>query len=283
MKIEGKKSDLGGGLTIHRILPNQKKRMVGPFCFFDHMGPVIAGPEQNTDVRPHPHIGLSTLTYLFEGRIAHRDSLGSNAVIEPGAANWMTAGRGISHSERTPSSDRSSTRHLHGLQFWVALPIEKEECDPSFKHYSQELIPSTENEERKISVIAGDAFGLSSPVETSSPLLFTVIEAKKDFTFSLPSSHFELAIYMVNGFAKLQNEELQDHQLLVLENLSPIEVRAGSRFALFGGETMPEGRHIWWNLVSSSKEKIEAAKRQWIEGKFPMVPGEVEFIPVPEF
>ncbi len=173
IKIEGKKHDLGGGMIIHRILPDKKKRMVGPFCFLDHMGPIVITANQNTDVRPHPHIGLSTLTYLFEGNLVHRDSVGSVATIAPGEVNWMTAGRGISHSERTPDQDKTRERALHGLQFWVALPDGQEDIAPSFCHYTKDQIPVHENELRKITLIAGEAFELKSPVKTSSPLVFT--------------------------------------------------------------------------------------------------------------
>jgi redox-sensitive bicupin YhaK (pirin superfamily) len=284
IQIIGKKSDLGGGMFIQRILPNVKKRMVGPFCFLDHMGPIMTEPGANTDVRPHPHIGLSTLTYLFEGRMVHRDSLGSVVEIEPGEVNWMTAGKGISHSERAPENEKGKPRRLHGLQFWVALPDGKEEIDPSFRHYNKNQIPFHENDERQITLVAGQGFGLESQVETSSPLIFANLYAKKDFKFELSMANFELAILVIKGSAQSENLEILENQMLVFEQGVPVkmDISKDCHFVLIGGEPFKTERHIWWNLVSSSREKIEEAKRRWKNGSFPMVPGETEFIPLPE-
>jgi hypothetical protein len=284
-RFNGKEHDLGGGMIVRRVLPQRLKRKVGPFVFLDHMGPVEIAPEQNTDVRPHPHIGLSTLTYLFSGRLMHRDSLGTVSLIEPGGVNWMTAGRGISHSERAHQSDREHVHPLHGLQFWIALPDEKEDCDPSFQHYHRELIPKNQNKERELAVIAGEGFGLKSPVKVSSPLIFAEVKAHKKFILNLAEfKNFELAIYMVTGTARSQGEELEPLQMMFFEKnqVETIEVDTGAHLVVIGGEPMLTERHMWWNLVSSSLEKIERAKRQWKDGTFPMVPGETEFIPLPE-
>lgn len=284
IKIESKKGDLGGGMIVKRILPSKNKRMVGPFCFFDHMGPIDIQPNQNTDVRPHPHIGLSTLTYLFEGRMVHRDSLGYTVEIEPGEVNWMTAGSAISHSERAHDEDRSKQRRLHGLQFWIALPDGDEEIDPSFQHYDKDEIPTEENEDRRLFLVAGQAFGMQSPVMTSSPLLLADIYGKKDFNFRYPTADSELALYVVNGSAKVGEDELSESQMMVFEQNTfiDVEIKAGTHFILLGGQAFNTPRFIWWNLVSSSREKIEEAKAKWKAGTFPMVPGETEFIPLPE-
>lgn len=284
IKIDGKKSDLGGGMFVQRILPDRKKRMVGPFCFLDRMGPITIAANRNTDVRPHPHIGLSTLTYLFAGRMIHRDSLGITAQIEPGGVNWMTAGRGISHSERAHEGDHDTSRHLHGLQFWVALPDGQEEIAPSFQHYDKSQIPEHENDERCITLVAGEGFGLKSPLAISSPLVFANITAKKDFSFDFKASDFEFAILLLNGSAKIAGMDLQENQMLAFDKgpLPIVQVKQGTHLILIGGEPFSTPRHIWWNLVSSSQEKIEAAKLQWKNGTFPKVPGETEFIPLPE-
>ena len=284
IKIEGRKNDLGGGMIVYRFLPSGKKRMVGPFCFLDRMGPFVTAPNQNTDVRPHPHIGLSTLTYLFEGRMAHRDSLGTVAEIQPGEVNWMTAGRGISHSERAPENERGKVRQLHGLQFWVALPDGKEEVEPSFQHYQKTQIPFHENEECKISLVAGEGFGLQSPVATSSPLILADICAKKDFIFDFTSPGYELALLILHGSVKFGETDLLENQMLIFDKaiLPSLQVNRETHMVLIGGEPFSTPRHIWWNLVSSSQDRIEIAKQEWKNGAFPMVPGETEFIPLPE-
>lgn len=269
---------------MQRLLPDRQKRMVGPFCFLDRMGPITIQPNQNTDVRPHPHIGLSTLTYLFEGRMVHRDSLGTTVEIAPGEVNWMTAGNGISHSERAPEHERNIARRLHGLQCWIALPDGQEEIAPSFQHYDKKQIPVHENDERHISLVAGEGFGLKSPVVITSPLIFADIKANKDFSFHFENSSFELAVFLIGGTAKVGDVELVEDQMLVFEKnaLPIIFVRQGARLILIGGEPFSTKRFIWWNFVSSSREKIEEAKKRWNKGDFPMVPGETEFIPLPE-
>lgn len=281
IKIEGRKTDLGDGMTVQRILPYRSKRMIGPFCFLDHMGPVTINPHQNTDVRPHPHIGLSTLTYLFEGHIIHRDSLGTVATIVPGEVNWMTAGKGISHSERSVPSELHQSRKLEGLQFWVALPDGQEDIDPSFSHYEKNQIPFHENETRKITVVAGEALNMKSPVITSSPLIFMIIEAYEDFNFEFSIRSFELAAYVANGEI---NNEIKTNQMLVFDENTKlsINIKKNSKIVIIGGPAFVTPRHMWWNFVSSSKEKIEIAKSQWKQGLFPAVPGETERIPLPE-
>jgi hypothetical protein len=284
LKIDGKIHDLGGGMMVRRVLPFAKKRMVGPFTFFDHMGPFQTRPGQDTDVRPHPHIGLSTLTYLFEGRIVHRDSLGTKAIIQPGEVNWMTAGSGISHSERSHEDDRGKVRTLHGLQFWVALPDGKEEVDPSFQHYEYAEIPRKKSDSIEISVVAGEAFGLKSPVLTSSPLFLADIKVRKDQEISLDLPDFEIAVYVIEGRVLAGSQSIDQYQMGVWEpkTMPVVKATEGSRFILLGGEAFTTPRHIWWNLVSSSREKIEETKMKWKDGTFPMVPGETERIPLPE-
>lgn len=285
LHLEGKPHDLGGGMIVRRVLPQVLKRMLGPFVFFDHMGPLTASAEQKTDVRPHPHIGLSTLTYLFKGRIVHHDSLGSKAEIEPGGVNWMIAGNGISHSERAHEDDKHAPRDMHGLQLWIALPDELEDCDPSFQHYGRDSIPRDKNDQREIAVIAGTAFGLTSAVSVTSPLVMAEIKTFQSTTipFDFPKE-FEIGIYMMSGRAKVTDQDVGPLQMLILErcNSGVLEVTADAHFVILGGKPFTTGRHIWWNLVSSSLDKIEAAKKKWRDGTFPMVPGETEFIPLPE-
>ncbi|OYZ21020.1 MAG: hypothetical protein B7Y39_10070 [Bdellovibrio sp. 28-41-41] len=284
IQVIGTEHNLGGGLIVRRILPNRRKRMVGPFTFLDHMGPVTAAPNQNTDVRPHPHIGLSTLTYLFDGKMFHRDSIGSEQLIVPGEVNWMTAGKGISHSERTPSSLKNMSRNLHGLQFWVALPDGKEEIDPHFEHYKQDEIPIVEDDEKRINLVCGEAFGVKSPVRTTSPLIFADVVAKRNHMIKLFSPKFEFAVYMITGDAEVDGEKLSSQSMFAFDQGSStrLNIKEGSKFVIIGGEPFQTSRHIWWNLVSSSREKIEEAKQSWKDGTFPMVPGETEFIPLPE-
>ncbi len=282
--IIGKQHDLGGGLIVNRVLPDRKKRMVGPFTFLDHMGPLTTNPGQETDVRPHPHIGLSTLTYLFDGRIVHRDSLGSVVEINPGEVNWMTAGKGITHSERAPDSEKGLARRLHGLQIWIALPIESEDCEPSFNHYKNVVIPKKDTDQCAISVIAGEAFGLKSPVVVSSPLVFVEIKTKKQFDLKLHIPGFELALYLIKGTATTESQSVSESEMITTEPGQELNasIEAGAHVVVLGGAPIGE-RFIWWNLVSSSKEKIELAKKDWANGKFPKVPSETEFIPLPNY
>lgn len=279
--IEARGRDLG--IPVKRILPAVKRRMVGPFIFLDHMGPAHLRPEvDHLDVRPHPHIGLSTLTYLFSGSLMHRDSLGVQQLIVPGEVNWMTAGKGISHSEREPSSSRHEEREIHGLQFWVALPKDKEDIDPSFFHYKG--IPEEVTASSRVVVVAGARNGKESPLAAHSPMTFQVVEAKSEGSFDFDAPNFELAVYVVEGSVAIEETTVKATELAVLKRGAPLRLRhtKDARFAVIGGVPFPEPRHIWWNLVSSDPRKIETAKKAWTEGTFPMVPGDHEKIPLPE-
>ena len=285
LKLVGKPQDLGGGMTVTRIFPQAQKRMVGPFVFFDHMGPVEIGAGQNTDVRPHPHIGLSTLTYLLEGRMVHRDSLGSNVTIVPGDVNWMTAGNGIVHSERAHPDDRQLTRRLQGFQLWVALPDAQEDCAPGFSHTDRADVPRMTMPSHELTVVAGTAFGLTSPVRISSPLILVNILSKPGGgSLALDFGSFELGIYLLSGALEVDGQALQPGEMLILDPhiTARIEFSAQTHFIILGGEPFTTPRHLWWNMVSTSREKIELARLRWKNGTFPKVPGETEFIPAPD-
>lgn len=285
LKLIGKPHDLGGGMTVTRIIPQAKKRMIGPFIFFDHMGPVDIAPGQKIDVRPHPHIGLSTFTYLLEGRMVHKDSIGSDVTIKPGDVNWMTAGRGISHSERGHPDDRNIPHRLHGLQLWVALPDELEDAQPGFDHYDSSEIPRIETATHQLSVVAGQAFGLKSKVKTSSPLILAEIKSKSAYGFiDLDFPGFEIGIYVIAGQVQVVEQTIDVHEMLTLpvNSKTRLEFDDRAHFIILGGEPFQSPRFIWWNLVSSSREKIEVAKAKWKDGTFPTVPGDNEFIPAPD-
>ncbi len=279
--LEPVEKDLGG-FSVRRLLPATAVRAVGPFVFFDHLGPAWFEPGKGIDVRPHPHIGLATITYLFEGEILHRDSLGSVQPIRPKAINWMTAGRGIAHSERTPPEVRSAGHTVHALQLWVALPAEDEESDPAFFHYDKTELPETTDAERSIRVMIGEAFGLTSPVRTWSRTLYVEVNLKAGAKIVLPENVEEKAVYLVAGALQSGETPLPRHSMVIFDNSPGIEIVAGedSRLVIIGGAPLGK-RTIWWNLVSSRKELIEQAKRDWQEGAFPKVPGETEFIPLP--
>jgi redox-sensitive bicupin YhaK (pirin superfamily) len=283
LAIEGRPRDLGG-FQVERLLPARERRMVGPFIFLDHMGPARFDPGQGADVRPHPHIGLATVTYLFDGAFLHRDSLGSEQLIEPGAVNWMTAGRGIVHSERTPAQDRSSGSRLHGLQSWVALPRNAEEVAPSFQHRGQDVLPEIDRNGVRMRLIAGSAYGEASPVETLSPLFYLDVTVPRGGVFTLPPDYTDRAVYPLDGDVTADGVLCSARNLAVLRTGNEVEIAAHDavRLMILGGEPLDGERFIWWNLVSSSRERIEAAKRDWAEGRFPKVPGdETEFIPLP--
>lgn len=284
LQLESKSHDLGGGMIVRRILPQIKKRMIGPICFLDHMGPVNVEPNQNIDVRPHPHIGLSTLTYLFEGQQVHRDSLGNVVTILPGEVNWMKAGAGIVHSERSVESDRSISRRVHGLQFWIALPDDQENDAPAFWHYDRDVIPTLENKNYKMTVVAGTLFGTSSPVQTTSSMLFAEFEAKENFDLNFKIANFELAIYVIEGSVFSQTQQMSATQMITFEpdEALNVQVQKQTKFIVIGGEPLSTPRHMWWNFVATSKEKIEIAKEQWRADLFPKVPNENEMIPLPE-
>ena len=281
--IEPRPRDLGG-FEVRRVLPSARRRSVGPFVFFDQMGPAELAPGSGIDVRPHPHIGLATVTYLFAGTIVHRDSLGSVRSIEPGAVNWMTAGRGIVHSERSDNELRKSRQNLYGIQIWVALPKRHEEVDPDFTHYAAESLPVIEGEGKTVRVIAGSAFDKASPVKTLSKLFYADAICGPGASLVIDSEHEERALYLLEGTVEIAGEAFQPGRLLVFSPPDRITVKAlsVSRMLLFGGEPLDGPRHLWWNFVSSSPERIEQAKADWKAGRFASVPGDPEFIPLPE-
>ncbi len=285
--IESKWRELIDDFKVRRVLPSVKRRMVGAFIFLDQMGPEILKDGKRLDVAPHPHIGLATVTYLFQGELIHRDSLGITQLIRPGEVNWMNAGRGIAHSERTPIEARKSGAQLFGIQTWVALPIEKEESDPAFSHHAEDELPVIEGEGKIVRLIAGSLYGKQSPVKTASALFYADAQIEKGARLSVPKEHTERAIYIVEGTIKiLPNEEIYNAgQLLVLKPFEEIILTADSlnaRLMLLGGEPL-EKRHIWWNFVSSSRERIEQAKEDWKNRKFAPVIDETEFIPLPAY
>jgi hypothetical protein len=274
-----------GGFFIRRALPHVDRRMVGPFIFFDHIGPAVFRSGQGVDVRPHPHIGLATVTFLFEGEITHRDNLGYNAAIRPGAVNWMTAGRGIVHSERTAPELRSGGEHLHGLQCWVALPLSDEEMAPSFEHYGEEALPTMSGEGKSVRVITGKAFGLSSPVKTRWDTIFAEVTLEPGTKMPLDADYEERAIYVVEGEIDVGGDRFGKDRLLVFRPNDRITVTAvtAARIVILGGAAMDGPRHIWWNFVSSSEERINQAKADWKLGRWAPVPGDTsEFIPLPD-
>jgi len=274
-----------GDFEVRRALPSVKKQMIGPFIFFDQFGPTKLGAGQGIDVRPHPHIGLSTVSWLFEGQILHRDSLGMEQAINPGAVNWMQAGRGIVHSERTAPGQRPVEKNLYGIQTWVALPTDKEEDAPGFWHHASDELPVISDGGTMLRVIAGKMFGEASPVQTSSDMFYGEAIMHPGASMPLPPVHEERAIYVVAGQIRIAGDLFEGGQLLVLRAGDPITIVATkiSRIMLLGGEPMDGPRHIWWNFVSSSKERIEQAKEEWRSGRFDIVPGdEEEFIPLPD-
>lgn len=282
--IEEKAANIGNFL-VGRLLPFRQKRHVGPFVFIDHMGPASLKDYQNLDVPPHPHIGLSTLTYLFEGSITHRDSLGSDTEITPGAVNWMTAGRGVVHSERTPGYLRHSDKSLHGLQIWVALPKALEQIEPSFAHIESHHIPEWEQDGVIFKLIAGEAFGKKSPVPVYSPLYMLEIKSTAVATINIGDDLFgESGLYILQGGIESDGFEYGPRQLLIARDskLCSFTVQAGTTVYIFGGEAFPEEHFIYWNFVSSDRQRIEQAKKDWLEQKFPPVPGETDFVPLPQ-
>jgi redox-sensitive bicupin YhaK (pirin superfamily) len=274
-----------GGFQVHRALPSARSRMVGPFIFFDHFGPAVFKAGDGVDVRPHPHIGLATVTYLFDGEIVHRDSLGSAMPIRPGAVNWMTAGHGIVHSERTAADRRDGGEPLHGLQLWVALPVKDEERPPAFVHTAAADIPELREDGLRLRVVAGALAGLRSPVVTSWDTVFAEAHLKAGAVLPLGAEYEERAVYVIAGEIEIAGDRHAPERLLVLKPGDRIEVKAVSdaHVVVVGGAAMDGPRHIWWNFVSSRKERIEAAKADWKSGRFDIVPGDTaEFIPLPE-
>ncbi|HTH34123.1 MAG TPA: pirin family protein [Xanthobacteraceae bacterium] len=274
-----------GGFQVHRALPSGSSRMVGPFIFFDHFGPAVFKTGDGIDVRPHPHIGLATVTYLFDGEIVHRDSLGTAMPIRPGAVNWMTSGRGIVHSERTAADHRDGGEPLHGLQLWVALPMKDEEIAPAFAHTATADIPELRENGMTLRVVAGALHCMRSPVVTAWDTVFAEVRLKAGSTFPLDAAYEERAVYVLAGEIAIGSDKHGPERLLVLKPGDRVAIKAASdaHFVVVGGAAMDGPRHIWWNFVSSRKERIEAAKADWKAGRFDIVPGDTtEFIPLPE-
>jgi redox-sensitive bicupin YhaK (pirin superfamily) len=282
--IDSRQRDLGG-FVVRRVLPAGVPPMVGPFIFFDHMGPTRFAPGYGIDVRPHPHIALATVTYLFSGSLEHRDSLGTVQEILPGDVNWMSAGRGIAHSERTPQAARASGSHVHGIQSWVALPDGHEDGEPAFVHYAAATLPTRVGDGVDLAIIAGEAFGLRSPVVTLWPTLYVHAQMARGATLEVPADHGERAVYVVHGELAIGETPVTEGQLAVLGPGTTVTLRAlgPARVMLLGGEHFPAPRFIWWNFVASSQERIERAKERWERREFPGVPGETEFIPLPHY
>jgi redox-sensitive bicupin YhaK (pirin superfamily) len=276
--------DLGDGFAVRRALPHGKRQMVGPFIFFDHFGPVQFLAGQGMDVKPHPHIGLSTVTYLFDGKITHRDSEGHVQDIRPGAMNLMTAGRGITHSERTPEIERADGHRLLGLQSWIALPENREEIEPSFQHFGATDLPRVSDVGLSARIIAGTAFGQTAPVKTVSDWFYTEVTLMAGHSAPLDADHEERAIYVVEGVISIAGDRFEGPRLLVFRPGDAITVTAltGTRMMFLGGTALEGPRYIWWNFVSSSRERIEQAKEDWKQARFAPVPDEAEFIPLPE-
>jgi redox-sensitive bicupin YhaK (pirin superfamily) len=274
-----------GGFTVGRVLPAMQRRLVGPFIFFDHMTRREIAPGVGMDVRPHPHIGLATVTYLFEGEILHRDSLGSNQAIVPGDVNWMTAGRGIVHSERSSDERRKTGGTVHGIQSWVALPTGEEERDPRFDHHPGATLPIVERPGARLRILAGHAYGARAPVGVHSPTLYVHADLESGAELPMTDEHEQRAVYVVDGEIECDGLAHGPGAMLVFRPGAPATLRAlrAARLMLLGGARLDGERHIYWNFVSSSKDRIERAKGDWKSGAFPKVPGDdLEFIPLPE-
>lgn len=282
--LQAHAKDLGDGFEVRRLLPAAVRRTIGPFIFFDHMGPVRFAPGQVIDVRPHPHIGLATVTYLFEGALMHRDSLGCVQRIAPGDVNWMTAGHGIVHSERSPDDERNTARGLHGIQIWIGLPQADEGTGPSFAHHPKATLPVVALPAAELRLIAGAGWGLRAPVKTFSPMFYAAVEAQGAARFDLPLEYAERAIYVVDGAVTAGGTAVAPHTVAVFAKDVPvrIETAGAARIMAFGGAPLDGERHVSWNFVASRRELIDEARTRWREQRFPPVPGETEFIPLPE-
>lgn len=283
--IHARERDLGG-FSVHRSLPSPRRRQLGPFVFLDHMGPMNVDESHKMDVRPHPHIGLATVTYLFEGRGMHRDSIGSVQLITPGDLNWMTAGRGIVHSERTPQEDTDPTLHkvMHGVQIWVALPVELEECEPSFAHWSKDKLPSLQiSPALSAKVLLGQFKTATSPVQIFSETLFIDLQASADCEETLSFTQKEIGVFLAAGECEVDGQKLELSDLAVIADPAQVQLKlkAGARLIVIGGTPFPEERHIWWNFVSSRPERIKQAAEAWKNQSIGQVPGETDFIPLP--
>lgn len=283
--IEGRAREVAG-FQVRRSLPSIHRRSVGPFVFIDHFGPLTFAPGKTMDILPHPHIGLSTVTYLFEGEIIHRDSIGSLQPIRPGDLNWMTAGRGIAHSERSTEAQHLKGGRSHGLQLWVGLPTSKEELAPTFAHHPKSTLPTARHQDAHLTVIAGEAYGVRSPALVSSPLFYVDAQMQKG-ALTLPDDHEERAAYVVEGSVTIDERDFAAGNLIVFRSGKEAVLRCDANDAhvmLLGGARLDGPRYMWWNFVSSSKERIEQAKRDWKEGRFDKVVGdETEFVPLPNY
>ncbi|MBN8922475.1 MAG: hypothetical protein BGP10_11775 [Rhodanobacter sp. 68-29] len=281
--IDGRLHDLGEGFTVRRLLPVLQARHVGPFVFYDHMGPVDFPPGRGMDVRPHPHIGLATVTWLFDGAIRHRDSLGSLADIRPGAVNWMTAGRGIVHSERTPPEARAAGQRMHGIQVWVALPRGHAEAEPAFHHHEAEALPRIRQPGVELVLITGTGWGAASPVQVYAPMYFAEARLEAGAELALPAEHAEHGVHVIEGEADWGGLSLEPGRMAVQAGTPPpLKARRACRVMLFGGAPLDGERHLWWNFVAADPARIEQAKADWREGRFARVPGdEQDFIPLP--
>lgn len=274
-----------GSFEVRRALPYAKRRTVGPFIFFDHMGPATFAPGAGIDVRPHPHIGLATVTFLFDGEIDHRDSLGFHQPIQPGDVNWMTAGRGIVHSERTGEKTRAAGHTLHGIQTWIALPVKDEETAPAFHHHPADTLPLIEQDGASLRLIAGTAYGETSPVATFSPMFYLGGQLDAGANFTVTNEHEERAVYVVDGSCNIDDQEITEGQMAVLTTGTDVRLQTdtGARIMLAGGAPLDGTRLIWWNLVASTQDLIDRGKAEWKNGDFSKVTGdEDEFIPLPE-
>ncbi len=284
--IPPREHDLGDGFVVRRMVPSMQARTIGPFVFFDHIGPVEMAPGRGVDVRPHPHIGLSTMTYLLEGVFTHRDSTGVVQDIRPGEVNWMTAGRGVAHSERTPAIERAQGHRMHGAQFWVGLPQVDAEVAPSFSHHDVDDLPEWTIDDGgvRLRLVAGEAFGHRSPVPVYSRLFCLDVRLDDGATFELPPEHAERAIQVMEGTLEIDDLEIPMHRLAVVAPGATVRIvaRGTARAIVFGGDPLDGERFVWWNFVAASRERIAQAKDDWANGRFDAVPGETEFIPLPE-
>lgn len=283
-RLKGQSHDLGDGFVIRRVLPSQGGHAIGPFIFMDHFGPMQLPATKPMDVRPHPHIGLATVTYLWEGRIEHKDALGNTQVIEPGAVNWMSAGRGIVHSERTAAEDRGRPQPMHGLQLWVALPLEHERSAPSFEHTDAAALPELSIDGASVRVVAGSAYGARSPVSTLSKLFYVDAHVPQGKTLRVTDEHVQRAAYLIAGEMHADGEPLHLGELMVFEPGANVTLRAGvdSHVVLLGGAPLDAPRYQWWNYVASSEALLEEARQAWREKRYDMVEGDPEFIPLPD-
>ncbi len=281
LMLEPKQRDVGG-ISVRRLLPAKEIRSVGPFVFFDHLGPAVFPPGEGIDVLPHPHIGLATVTYLFEGEMTHRDSLGVVQQIRPNEINWMTAGKGVSHSERTPPHLRQKGHTLQALQLWVALPEKEEQIAPSFIHYDSDALPVLKEGGKSIRVMIGKAYGLESAVKVYSPTLYVEVNLKAGARIIAPEQIEERAAYVISGCLTVKETTVLQHTMVVFDQTPGIELTASedSTLVFIGGAPLGK-RLMWWNLVSTRNDLLEKAKRSWAEGSFPKVPGETEFTPLP--